>query len=205
MVYAYREAWLAAGVEHFRPDFAANGYPLKRKVRVTCGWPSRGGLALKARTVGECWYASASADGANEIFISPVLADPITVGHVLLHELCHAAVATPGHRDPFRSLALKMGLTGPMRSTTPGDLLKMRLNALCDELGPYPHAALNGTAQEWKKQGTRLLKCECLVCGYTARITWKWIDEVGLPLCPNTTHPPIKLARTQPIKGEIGE
>jgi hypothetical protein len=201
--FEFREAWLAAAVEHFTPDFAAHGYPLKAKVRVTCGWPSRGGLALKARTIGECWYAIASADGANEIFISPVLADPITVGHVLVHELCHAAVGTPGHRDPFRSLAVTMGLTGPMRSTTPGDLLIVRLNDLCEQLGPYPHAALNGNAPDRKKQGTRLLKCECLVCGYTVRITQKWIDDVGLPVCPNDTHPPAKLARTQPIREEI--
>src|SRR5215216_1779829 len=110
MPYAHREAWLAAAVESFRRDLAAHGYPLKAQVRVACGWPSSGGLASKARTLGECWSTGASADGANEIFISPVLADPVAVLGVLVHELCHAAVRTPGHREPFRSLAVKMGL-----------------------------------------------------------------------------------------------
>jgi hypothetical protein len=198
---AYREAWLAAAVEYFTPDFAAHGYPFKTKVRVTCGWPSRGGLARKARTIGECWYAKASADGANEIFISPVLADPSAVLSVLVHELCHAAVWTPGHREPFRSLAVTMGLIGPMRSTTPGDLLKERLNALTEQLGPYPHAALNGNVPDRKKQSTRLLKAECLMCGYTIRITKKWVDKVDrLPFCPapSETHPETRLTLTKP-------
>jgi hypothetical protein len=52
MPFAYREAWLAAAAEHFKPDFAAHGYSLPDRLRVTCGWPSRGGLARKARTIG---------------------------------------------------------------------------------------------------------------------------------------------------------
>src|SRR6516162_3216105 len=111
--YAYREVWLSAAVEHFKPDFEAYGYPLRAPVRVTCGWPSQGGLARRARVIGECWATTYSADGANEIFISPILADPIEVGDTLVHELVHAAVSKPGHKEPFRSLALKMGLLGP--------------------------------------------------------------------------------------------
>jgi hypothetical protein len=110
VTYAYREAWLTAAAEHFRPDFEAHGYPLPERLSVTCGWPSRGGLALKARTIGECWYAIASADGANEIFISPVLADPITVGHVLVHELCHAAVGMPGASGSLPILSLTLSI-----------------------------------------------------------------------------------------------
>jgi hypothetical protein len=34
-----------------------------------------------------------------------------------------------------------------------------------------------------KKQSTRMLKAECLECGYTIRLTKKWAD-VGLPSCP---------------------
>jgi hypothetical protein len=35
-----------------------------------------------------------------------------------------------------------------------------------------------------KKQGTRLIKCECPECGYIARVTAKWLDEAGAPICP---------------------
>jgi hypothetical protein len=180
--YAYREAWLAAAVEHFKPDFEAQSYPLQAQVRVTCGWPSRGALAPKVRRMGECWSTTASADGANEIFISPLLAEPIEVGSVLVHELVHAAVGPQwGHQKPFRSLAVKMGLLGPMRSTTANPLLRERLNALSQQLGPYPHATLD--ARDRKKQGTRLLRCACPSCGYIARITQRWI-AFGLPVCP---------------------
>jgi hypothetical protein len=73
MTYAHREAWLAAVVNHFKLDFEDSGYPLPDRLRVTCGWPSQGGLAQKARTIGECWNAKASADGTVEICISPYL------------------------------------------------------------------------------------------------------------------------------------
>lgn len=41
-----------------------------------------------------------------------------------------------------------------------------------------------------KKQTTRMLKCTCRdeACGYTARITRKWIDELGAPICPAPGH-----------------
>jgi hypothetical protein len=80
-----------------------------------------------------------------------------------------------------------------MQSTRPGKELTVRLNALVQKLGDYPHACLN--AQQIRKQGTRLLKAECLSCGYTVRITKKWIEEVGLPVCPAPlqSHPPTAL------------
>src|SRR5438132_1289084 len=93
-----------------------------------------------------------------------------------------AAVGTQyGHREPFRFMALKLGLVGPMRSTRPGTLLTERLNNLSEQLGTYPHATLN--ARDRKKQSTRLLRCECPACGYIARITQKWL-AIGLPVCP---------------------
>jgi hypothetical protein len=200
VAYTTREAWLTAVVAHFTPDFATLGFPLPERLRVTCGWPAKGALA-KLRTVGQCWYAPASADRTVEICISPYLADPEEVGATLVHELCHAATGPGvGHKGSFPRLALKMGLVGPMRSTRAGEELRVRLNTLIEQLGPYPHAALNGNAPDRKKQGTRLLKCECLVCGYTVRITQKWIDEVGLPICPSpsTTHPETRLTLTKP-------
>lgn len=36
-----------------------------------------------------------------------------------------------------------------------------------------------------KKQTTRLLKVSCSECGYTARVTRKWLDKAGAPLCPD--------------------
>jgi len=39
--------------------------------------------------------------------------------------------------------------------------------------------------KEKKKDNARLLKCECVTCGYISRVARKWIRDVGPPLCPD--------------------
>ena len=178
-----REEWLGRMVDALRPTFAAHGYPLPERIRVSCGWPSRSALTGKAQRIGEAWSHRCSADGAHETFLSPVLADPIDVGAVLVHELVHHAVGVEaGHKGPFRTLALAVGLTGPMRATTAGEGLRQRLHALAEQLGPYPHAVLSGAGGR-KKQSTRMLKLTCPDCGCIARMTRQWLDDVGAPTC----------------------
>ncbi len=46
---------------------------------------------------GECWKVEASAAGRPEIFVSPMLADSVEVGAVLVHEVIHAALPDAGH------------------------------------------------------------------------------------------------------------
>lgn len=53
----------------------------------------------------------------------------------------------------------------------------------CDRPGREPHGALSPTTRD-KVQGTRMLKALCPVDGYTMRLTRKWIDELGWPVCP---------------------
>jgi hypothetical protein len=192
-----RESWLLDLTNLLRPDFEAREHPLPEKLRVACGWPSQGALR-KRRVIGECWPAEASKNGIVEIFISPYLSDSIEVGATLVHELGHAAVGNHwGHKGAFKRLVLGIGLEGPMRSTRPGELLRERLNALIAELGPYPHTTLNGSLHR-SKQDARLLKVECQTCGYTARITRRWI-MIGLPVCPCGT--PMVQSWHQPKKG----
>jgi len=178
-----REDWLGRMVDALRPTFAGLGYPLPERIRVACGWPSRSALAGRAKRIGEAWSHRCSGDGAYETFLSPVLADPIEVGATLVHELVHHAVGVEaGHKGPFRKCALAVGLTGPMRATSAGDALRGRLQRLSEELGPYPHAALNG-GDGRKKQTTRMLKVKCADCGCIARMTRQWLDDVGAPTC----------------------
>lgn len=178
-----RETWLGALVDALRPTFASLGYPLPERIRVSCGWPSRSALSGKARRIGEAWSHRCSGDGAHETFLSPALADPIEVGAVLVHELVHHAVGVEaGHKGPFRACALAVGLTGPMRATSAGDELRERLHALAEQLGPYPHAALNG-GEGRKKQSTRMLKVACADCGCVVRMTRQWLDQIGAPTC----------------------
>jgi hypothetical protein len=101
---------------------------------------------------------------------------------VLAHELVHATVGTETrHGKPFRDCALKIGLVGPMRSTTPSPEFAAWAAALMQRIGLYPA----GYLIDVKKQGTRLLKCQCLKCGYLARVSAKWLMVAGPPICPS--------------------
>ncbi|OYV24709.1 MAG: hypothetical protein B7W99_00855 [Rhodospirillales bacterium 20-58-10] len=182
-----REAWLRAATDALRAHYQTAGYPLPHDVRFSIGFPSTG---RKGRAIGEHWHSVASADAHHEIFIRADQADPVQVLGILTHELVHAAVPLgSGHGRVFKKAALAVGLEGRMRHALPGAVLSARLAEIAAELGPLPHAALNLDQQgddSPKKQGTRLLKAECqtAACGYTVRITRKWLDRLGAPCCP---------------------
>jgi hypothetical protein len=175
-----RETWLQEAVKHMSPwfdDIQAMKVPA---VRVSCGWTKR----AARNSIGWCWHRETSADGTNEILISPELDDPVTVLHVLLHELIHASDnGESKHGGYFRATALALGLEGKMTATVPSYPLRVKLVLLSGTLGPYPHAAIDPAARTTGKQGTRMLKIVCPDDGYTLRTTQKWVD-VGLPSCP---------------------
>ncbi len=180
---ATREAWLHRAVNHLRPDFQSQGIPVPAAVQVSIGFPSVGALARRSRRIGECWPPEASRDGIYQVFVSPLLGEPLPVLEVLVHELVHTAVGTRAkHGPPFRRLALALGLRGRMTDTTAGPELAARLADLAARLGTFPHAGLVADPDR-RKQTTRLHKVACPGCGYTARITAKWI-AAGLPICP---------------------
>lgn len=185
MTHTSREAWLQAGSRALTPIFKKAGGTVPGKVRFSVGFPSTG---RKGKRIGECWQDSASEDAHYEIFIRPDLDEPVFILGVLAHELVHAALPSKsGHGPVFKKLALAIGLTGKMTATLPGEELDAKLEQIAAKLGLLPHARLNLTATSEdapKKQGTRLLKAECCVCGYTVRVTKKWAD-VGPPHCPH--------------------
>jgi hypothetical protein len=204
-----REGWLRAASAELRPYFQSVGYPLPENIRYSIGFPSTG---RRGSRVGECWHSSTSDDENFEIFIRADLADPTEVLGILVHELVHAALPIDaGHGKLYRAAALRVGLQGKMRTAGPGQLLGNRLAELAATLGPLPHARLNiekgrenrGPADRPKKQGTRLLKAECPVkdCGYSVRVTSKWVVEAGPPGCPR--HGPMVIAQS-PVKDDTG-
>ena len=79
-------------IQKLRPDFEQLAHALPEKIRASCSWPSKSGLANKKRRIGEAWSAKNSADQSCEVFISPVLKDPLEVAATLVHELVHCAV-----------------------------------------------------------------------------------------------------------------
>lgn len=180
-----RELWLITAVEAMKPLFENKGYTIP-KLRVSCGWPVRGGLAQKKRTLGECWDTEASTDKQNQIFISPYLSDvesPQGVLSVLVHEVCHAVVGIKAkHGKIFRKCAESVGLEGKMTSTHAGEELTAEIIKWSHVLGDYPHASLD--ALKLPKQSTRMIKMVCPECGYVARTSQKWITEAGPAYCP---------------------
>jgi hypothetical protein len=188
-LFETREEWLNAAVAFFGPLFEEAGAPIPGKVRVSVGFCSTG---RKSRRIGECWSDTASADGHHEIFLKPELPDAMMALDVLAHELVHAAVGVQhGHKEPFKRVALAIGLTGKMRSTVAGPALMAKLEAMHSKLGAFPYAPLVGDNGR-KKQSTRMIACKCSACGYKASTTRKWIDEAGTPICPACNEPTVE-------------
>jgi SprT-like family len=173
-----RQQWLESGVEALRARFAVVGYTIPQRIRVSIGWPKR---AASCGAIGECWSPNASSDQHAELFISPELTDSVRILGVLAHELDHATVGPEaGHGKLFKRCALAIGLQGPMRATTAGPDFVEWAQALFKRIGPYPAGFLT----HMPKQGTRMLRCECGVCDYIARVSQKWLSQSGPPICP---------------------
>lgn len=184
-----REGWLEAAVEKLRPAFKNAGHELPQ-IRVSVGWPSKGGLANKKRVIGQCWFGATAADGKPQLFISPLLEETGEAGGVLptlVHEICHVAAGPDAKHGPrFVKVMKAMGLTGKPTATVAGAELLERLHAISSDLGAFPHSKLVPTVA-YKPQTTRMIKCACAQCGYQVRLTRKWM-EVGIPECPVDGH-----------------
>lgn len=188
-----RQQWLEKGCAALRARFSKCKYDVPKNVRVSIGWPR--GSHGKGRAIGQCWSTEASVDKWHEIFVSPELGaarkgkayramvESIRILGVLAHELAHACVGVEaGHKAPFKRCATAVGLEGKMTATTEGAAFIEWAKAYITKAGTYPAGALNVSFR--KKQSTRLIKCQCDDCDYVARVTRKWIDSAGAPICP---------------------
>lgn len=207
-----REAWLRAAVEVFRPRLEEVGMTLPEKVHVSVGFGS-GARAESKAVRGVCWPRGASADGINQIFISPTLGEggENGVGQVLLtllHELIHAADdCRSGHKGAFAEAATRLGFIGKMTSSEASVELAAELMVLAEELGPYPHGVLDPAPVKIevgpngeplaapvligpsgpKTQVNRHVKAVCPSTGhraYSVRMSRGVAEEMGLPTCP---------------------
>lgn len=131
-------------------------------VRVSCGWPSRGGMGQGKVVIGQCFPPTLCKDGVPQIFVSPRIADSMQVLGTLLHELVHASVGCQyGHRKEFSQAAKKVGLEGPPTATVVGASLAPLLQEYLKHSGPYPHAAIAVRAKEKVGSRLRLYECAC--------------------------------------------
>jgi hypothetical protein len=156
-----REYWLGRASLFLGEHLARCGL-VRVAVRVSCGWPSRGGLGQGKMVIGQCFPAQVCRDGVAQIFVSPRLADSIEVLGVLLHELVHASVGCQyGHRKEFSQAARKVGLDGPPTATVVGASLRPILEQYVKQAGTYPHAAIVPRVKDKVGSRLRLYECAC--------------------------------------------
>ena len=188
-----RESWLEAAVEELHALF---DFELPQ-VRVSPGFPSRGGTSPKKRVLGECWKPHTAEDGISQIYLNPMMDDPIQILGTLVHELIHAwDKGEHKHSGPFVETARAVGLTGPWTATSVGPELAESLAGISATLGQYPHSKLTPDLAH-KPQSTRMLKLVCKDCGYVVRTTQKWLDK-GMPSCPEGNEMEVEVKKIEP-------
>lgn len=175
-----RQEWLEQSVVFFRDYFKSNWWTVPDNVRVSIGFPV--GAKDGKRILGQCFPREYSNDGHWEIFISPNYINSVEILETIAHELVHATVEVPGHRGKFKDCALAIGFEMPMTFTPAGPRMLKVIEYIVASIGEFPAGDLNLLTR--KKQATNLKKCECPNCGYIARVTMKWINKLGEPICP---------------------
>ena len=179
---ATREDWLNARINDLRGLFVSKAIGLPEKIKVSCGWPSSGGMKPTGAVKGQCFQAESSVGGWTEIFVSPRVDDAVEVLAILVHELIHASGIT-GHKKDFRKAAEKVGLVGDPKATEAGPELRADLEIVAASAGAYPHAKLVPVVKEKAAQKGRMLKFECTGCAWKGRAAKATLVK-GVPSCP---------------------
>ena len=183
-----RETWCTEAAQYIlddliRPEMHDQWQPA-HPFRVSMGYAPR--TTARSKTIAVCIVAEASADGHNELFISPSLDDSAAILEALAHEMIHYADnCASGHRNHFARVARAIGLEGPLTATVAGADLARKLADIGEMLGPIPHAKIDlGKAKA--KQGTRMIKVTCPDndCGFHYRTSQTNINKVTDFLCP---------------------
>lgn len=206
-----RENWLNDAVAIFAPKFEDMGFPLPN-LRVAVGYGPDGARFENNVILGVALNSQVVNDGAFEIWISPEIQSQADALATLIHELAHCAAGfSAGHKrgSDFEIIVRMFGLEGPLTATTAGEGLKDELELLTIELGDYPGSYVDLSLMPSPapvpaggipvplpplagggristgpaKQTTRLHKIGCTTCGYTVRVSQRWI-LVGMPICP---------------------
>ncbi len=176
---ATRESWLLEATARLAASvFSPLGYTVP-PIQVSVGYASTG---LRSSAIGQCWSRASAEDGLNHVFISPSLGSAYAVIDTLAHELVHAVDdCQHKHGKAFKTIALAIGLQGPMRSASAGPALKKRLEALLVELPPYPHGRIKWSPRPRVTVSPPRARCE--QCGYRVSVPKRFL-HLGPPMCP---------------------
>lgn len=179
--YTLREHWLTDLAKQSERFFVGLKLP---PYRVTVGWPLGGALSTKRQVLGQCFGSEVSTGNIHELFITPVIDEPMYVAGVLIHEMTHViAGVDAGHKGRFTKIAKQIGLTkGKPTTALSGDKLSEYLQKVVDRLGPYPHKAIKPTLKKKEKE-VKALTLSCEACECKIRMSIKWMSEAGIPTC----------------------
>lgn len=175
-----RDEWLLAVASAMKPWFADLDFPMP-EFEIKSGFPSTGS---RGGNTAETWVQE--EDASFVIFVRPDRSDPVEVAGAIAHQMCKIACgAKDTHGHLFRHLAISIGLKGRKTEAKPGRLFLELSDPILKQVGDLPSAEMTPTSsQPSVKQTTRQIKVSCQKCGYVARVSRKWIDQVGPPHCP---------------------
>lgn len=156
------------------------GFPLP-PIEARTGFSSSG---RRTRNIAESW----SQDGGKSfvIFVRPDHNDEFEVAAAIAHQMCRISVwDKDDHGFLFRHLAVSIGLRGRKSESPPGNLFRELVGPVLEQTGAMPSQAIeHADVAQKTRQTTRMVKVTCADCGYIARVSRKWLNEVGPPLCP---------------------
>lgn len=174
-----RDEWLHAVASAMRPWFADLDFPVP-EIEIRSGFPSTGS---RGGNTAESW--AQEDDASFVVFVRPDRSDPVEVAGAIAHQMCKIACgAKDTHGHLFRHLAISIGLKGRKTEAKPGTLFVKLLTPILKQVGELPSPEMEPAVQQPAKQTTRQIKVTCLKCGYVARVSRKWLEKVGPPLCP---------------------
>lgn len=182
-----RDAWLRQVADVIGGWLDDLGFPVP-STEIRTGFASKGS---RGRTISESWLEGDTSTFV--IFIRPDRDDPIDVAGAIAFQLCQIATQpkdTHGHL--FRHVAISIGLKGRRAEMPPGTLFREMIKPSLKSIGPLPQAEMSLPEKIGSKtQTSRLLKVSCPTCGYVARVSRKWLNDMGPPHCPK--HGPMTL------------
>lgn len=186
-----REAWLLQAASLLRGLFEEKGMRVPNFL-VSVGIPA---TSRRGSAVGQCWRTTASGNGVNQVFVSPVLADAVEVMDTLVHEMVHVLDnCEHGHGKEFKKIATRVGLVGKMREASAGEPLRLRLQEMAAELakaiGPYPHSPLNLTPAPIAER-PKPARAKCEHCGFKFNMPRRFLHYAP-PACPLDAKPMVR-------------
>lgn len=165
----------------------------------------------RGRTVYKAWKRGDAIHHACEVCAGCELG-PTQLAGTTIHELAHVIAPASGHGKLWKEATNLLGLRGAkaggtdyteqtfaadvwqaiaaLPKMTDGESVMKQQNRLGADVKAMLGAGVcsqgigvRGGTSRGVGSGSRMLRCHCERCGYTARVTRKWLD-IGAPICP---------------------